>query len=137
MQFIPFFPLKRGALSYCTCSFYNLFGISHHPLGPLKTGHQTDAAATSVAANASDKGSSSVSSVCDWSKADVNDWLHQIELPDLCTTLDFCNGSHLEMLYKQSCENPQGFKEEMKSEYAMTAKIHLQFTVALKQLFKK
>ena len=71
--------------------------------------------------------------VQDWTAENVKDWLRDSNLSDLCTCLDFCEGSHLEMLYAQCQNNENNFKAEMKSDYKISGPKYLQFTVALKK----
>ena len=72
-----------------------------------------------------------------WTTEEVKDWFKTINIPELCETLDFCDGDHLQELYNQFCQNPQDFKNEMKSDFQMSSKTYLQFTVALKKLYKE
>ena len=80
---------------------------------------------------------STAPSTSTWTTEEVQDWFKTINLPELCEILDFCDGDHLQELYNQFCQNPQDFKNEMKSDFQMSAKTYLQFTVALKRLYKE
>ena len=73
--------------------------------------------------------------VRDWTAENVKDWLRDNNLGDLCACLDFCEGSHLEILNAQYRNNEDNFKAEMKSDYTISGPKYLQFTVALKKLF--
>ncbi|XP_072051274.1 uncharacterized protein [Amphiura filiformis] len=101
---------------------------------PTKTASSNSFSTDTAAPSAARTPSKSTTS--EWSADDVQQWLYKINLPELCSILDFCDGDHLEMLYTQFCNNPKEFKDEMKSEFQMSAKVYLQFTVALKKLFK-
>ncbi len=60
-----------------------------------------------------------------------------MKLSDVCDALDGFDGSHLEEMYQDLSRNPDKFKDEMRSDYQMSAKMCLKFTVALKKLFQK
>ncbi|XP_072050788.1 uncharacterized protein [Amphiura filiformis] len=49
-------------------------------------------------------------SVSDWNETDVQEWLKEKKLGDLCDTMDDLEGSHLEKMYKKYCTDPTKFK---------------------------
>ena len=75
--------------------------------------------------------------VKDWTIDHVHEWLQENRLAELCETLHFCEGSHLEKMYTQHQRNEDNFKAELKSDFNMTGPTCLQFTVALEKLFEK
>ncbi|XP_072050787.1 uncharacterized protein [Amphiura filiformis] len=79
---------------------------------------------------------SSKSSVRNWTENDVQDWLKKKKLGDLCDTLDDLEGSHLEKMYEKYCRDPTKFEDELRSDYQMSGKLCLKFTVALEKVFK-
>ena len=92
--------------------------------------------APQVHASHSDTGSQPKSSAS-WTESTVQEWLKKEKLDDLCDKLEGLDGSHLEELYNQYCRDPQQFGNDMRSDYQMSGKMCLKFTVALKKLHKK
>ncbi|XP_072020756.1 uncharacterized protein [Amphiura filiformis] len=74
--------------------------------------------------------------VSTWTKEDVQDWLKEKELPELCSPLSFCTGAHLMEMYEQYQESKQEFKKDIKSEYNMGRSTLIKFITALTELFK-
>ncbi len=75
--------------------------------------------------------------VKDWTEDDVQQWLKNAKLEELCDTLDSFEGCHLEKLYSEYCRDPKEFKDDMRCDYQMNAKTCLKFSVALEKLFHK
>ena len=72
-----------------------------------------------------------------WSREDVQAWLKDNELTELCETFRKFRGRHLEKMYTRYCKNEEIFQEELETAYKMNAKIRTEFIVALEDVFQK
>ena len=76
--------------------------------------------------------------VSQWSREDVQTWLKDNELTELCDTFKRCKGSHLEDMYLSCCEDKKAFNDELKSDYGIdNAQTRREFVVALKDVFNE
>ena len=75
--------------------------------------------------------------VHNWSKDDVQAWLKDNELNELCDTFRNFRGRHLEKMYSSYCEDENTFQEELKTDYKMDAKTRTEFVVALEDAFQQ
>ncbi|XP_072020914.1 uncharacterized protein [Amphiura filiformis] len=78
----------------------------------------------------------SVTTAIEWSTEQVQSWLHDIGLTDLCSSLDFCDGNHLKEMYEQYRQSPDVFRSEMKADLTLSFRDLLKFTTALGRLLR-
>ncbi len=71
-----------------------------------------------------------------WTTGDVQDWLREIGLTNLCQTFDFFDGRYLQKLYKLFQQNHEN-EDKFKTDFNLDARSCLQFTVELETLFEK
>ena len=74
----------------------------------------------------------------DWSRDDVQTWLKDNELTELCQTFKKVNGRYLKKLYDRHRKDEDKFEEELKSDYKLeNSKIYTEFIVALEDAFEE
>ena len=111
------------------------FILIFHILEPSKSSEKTG---TKPAPKASAKAKDVKSSARDWSRDDVQAWLKDNELTELCETFKKFNGKHLKKLYDRYSKDEDKFEEELKSDYKFeNSKICTEFTVALEEAFEE
>ena len=102
---------------------------------PSKSSEKTE---TKPAPKAAGKGKDVKSSARDWSRDDVQTWLKDNELTELCETFKKFNGKHLKKLYDRYNKDEDKFEEELKSDYKLeNSKICTEFIVALEDAFEE
>ncbi|XP_072028059.1 uncharacterized protein [Amphiura filiformis] len=74
--------------------------------------------------------------ISNWTNEDVQTWLQEKGIPQMCSPLSFYTGSHLTEMYEQYKESKQEVKNELKSAYNLDFDTLIKFTTALAQLFK-
>ena len=102
--------------------------------GPIKPSQQEVLNSSTPLQKVSDQDNKLASQ---WSREDVQAWLKDNDLTELCETFKRCRGSHLEDMYSSCCEDRKAFNEELKSDYEIeNGKTRREFVVALKDAFK-
>ena len=124
-----FLTKRKRLLNYAT-------NISIFPIGPIKPSQQDVLkSSTPSPQKVSDEEETMASQ---WSREDVQNWLKDNELTELCETFKRCRGSHLADMYSSCCEERKVFNDEFKSDYGIeNAQTRRDFVVALKDAFKK
>ncbi|XP_072026208.1 uncharacterized protein [Amphiura filiformis] len=72
----------------------------------------------------------------DWSKEDVQVWLRDNDLSELCETFSKFNGKHLRKLRTKCAKDEEKFEEELKRDYKLNGAHCTQFIVALEDAFQ-
>ena len=75
----------------------------------------------------------------EWSEEKVQIWLTENKMPEgICASFSECGitGKDLKELYSQYCEDPQAFRNDVKSEYKMGLASVTKFVRILKELFE-
>ena len=104
--------------------------------GPPKPSIKPETITTPKAATSESKNAKSAAR--DWSRDDVQTWLKDNELAELCQTFKKVNGRYLKKLYDRHCKDEDKFEEELKSDYKLeNSKIYTQFIVALEDAFEE
>ena len=105
----------------------DVYGAS--PSAPSTTTHQSDVlgASSAIISNAP---------VSSWTESDVQAWLKQTKLDELCETpIARFNGEYLQELYNNVQKDPAKFEGDMTSDvYKMNAEVYLRFKVELTKL---
>ena len=71
----------------------------------------------------------------EWSKEDVQEWLKDNDLAELCGQFKKMNGNHLHGLYSRYCNSKEKVYEEVKSDYELKCADCTVFFKALKDAF--
>ena len=75
----------------------------------------------------------------EWSEEEVQSWLKENKLENLCLPFSGecgINGKDLKEMYNQYCEAPQEFKNDVKSEYKLGFASITKLIRLLKELFE-
>ena len=97
---------------------------------------EIEAASSPTSESEPEQETSTTDDVTRWSTDQVQSWLRDIGLQELCSPLDFCDGNHLKEMYDQYKQSPEAFRNELKTDLDLGFRALLKFTTALGQLFK-
>ncbi|XP_072028525.1 uncharacterized protein [Amphiura filiformis] len=70
-----------------------------------------------------------------WSREEVQSWLKDNELTELCEKFRRFNGTHLQDMYSRCCKYEEKLRDELESDYELKGADRTVFVVALKQAF--
>ncbi len=83
----------------------------------------------------SDHKQSRASNVIKWDEEDVQSWLGENGLTELCSQLSGYNGKHLKRLHADYCKSRQKFEERLQNDMGLNYTTRIKFMAELEELY--